>query len=73
VAHDVFVNYSHHDKPEADAVCAEWGAAIVDAIQSPNFCGRVTGQHTTSQTIGLPLWRPRFRLRQRTDLVPHGL
>ena len=22
VAHDVFVSYSHHDKPEADAVCA---------------------------------------------------
>jgi hypothetical protein len=68
VAHDVFVSYSHHDKPEADAVCAtleanrircwiaprditpgqEWGAAIVDAIQSSRVMVLVFSSHANA-------------------------
>ena len=68
MAHDVFVSYSHHDKPEADAVCAtleanrircwiaprdvipgqEWGAAIVDAIQSSRVMVLVFSSHANT-------------------------
>src|SRR5271163_455626 len=68
VAHDVFVSYSHHDKPQADAVCAtleakgircwiaprdvipgqEWGAAIVDAIQSSRVMVLVFSSHANA-------------------------
>jgi hypothetical protein len=68
VAHDVFVSYSHHDKAQADAVCAtleakgircwiaprdvvpgqEWGAAIVDAIQSSRVMVLVFSSHANT-------------------------
>jgi DNA-binding beta-propeller fold protein YncE len=68
VAHEVFVSYSHHDKPQADAVCAtleakgircwiaprdvipgqEWGAAIVDAIQSSRVMVLVFSSHANA-------------------------
>ncbi len=68
MAHDVFVSYSHHDKPEADAVCAaleangircwiaprdiipgqDWGAAIVDAIQSSRVMVLVFSSHANT-------------------------
>ncbi len=68
LAYDVFVSYSHHDKPEGDAVCAtleangircwiaprdvipgqEWGAAIVDAIQSSRVMVLVFSSHANT-------------------------
>ena len=68
MAHDVFVSYSHHDKLQADAVCAtleakgircgvaprdvipgqEWGAAIVDAIQSSRVMVLVFSSHANT-------------------------
>jgi TIR domain/RDD family len=68
MAHEVFVSYSHHDKPQADAVCAtleakqircwiaprdivpgqEWGAAIVDAIQSSRVMVLVFSSHANT-------------------------
>ena len=68
MAHDVFVSYSHHDKPQADAVCAileanrircwmaprdiipgqDWGAAIVDAIQSSRVMVLLFSSHANT-------------------------
>lgn len=68
MAHDVFVSYSHHDKPVADAVCAnleanrircwiaprdvipgqDWGAAIVEAIQSARVMVLVFSSHANT-------------------------